>query len=147
MNSEIAAFAAGLFDGEGCVGIQRQQRAYKNGTYVNYALRVEFHMINKAVLEFMRQQFGGIQVHKCKRYARRRQGYRWDLYSSAAAEFLRTIKPYSIVKRREIATALSFHAQNVRYQKHNGFRKRTANEIAARERYCARLRLLKKGAS
>jgi hypothetical protein len=139
--SEIDAYVAGLFDGEGHVGIARRRQP--SGAFY-YCLHVQFHMTNKEVLEFLHLHFGGIQVHACKRYERRKQGYRWNLFGKNAAALLKRVRPYLIVKAVEADVALEFQSINVRrFKPTGGFRHKTEEETKLQDTYYHRLRSLK----
>jgi hypothetical protein len=139
--THIDAFASGLFDGEGTVGIRKQERRSR----YTYSLNVQFHMTNKEVLEFLRIHYGGNPIHTCKRYPRKRQGYRYNLFGDTAINFLKAICPYSIVKREEIILSLEFASFWKR--EHNpkgGFRNKTQDELDRADRYFCLVRDLKK---
>ncbi len=93
--TESWAYIAGLLDGEGSIT--------KAGYRTHY--NVFITNTNLAVLEFVRQIAGGkIQLAKkatSGKYARRGFVYthRWYLYGESAAQFLRKVAPFLVVKR------------------------------------------------
>lgn len=132
----LDAYAAGLFDGEGTVGIRKGK--------ISYNLEVQFHMTDKPVLDFMRLHYGGSEVHLCKRYPNRRQAYRWNLWCQGAANFLLRIQPFLIVKKDQVAVAIEFSKTVIRYQSPTGgFRKRTEDEIQRQHEFYLKLASMK----
>lgn len=99
-------YVAGLFDGEGCVRINRW---FKPGSvHVRYNVFAFIGMTHKPVIDELMAQFGG-SVH-CNHHSRKSPRHRdqfvWIVASQKAASFLRTVLPYLIVKRDEAMLAL-----------------------------------------
>jgi hypothetical protein len=107
------AYAAGFFDGEGCVDIR--YRTTHGGKYERFELRIHIPQIAVGVLEWMKEKFGGsVDAHggpKCSR---------WLMTGPEAAGFLETVMPYLNVKRQQAETALQFAATFPERRKSNG---------------------------
>jgi hypothetical protein len=103
----LIPYAAGLFDGEGCVSIPVLRRP---GRMDRLSLRVEMGMTNPEAVLIMRDNFGGSMHtnHHEKRNKNHRPQFTWITGSSNGAKFLRAIQPFSIIKRLEIEVALEF---------------------------------------
>lgn len=106
MNSNDLSYIAGFFDGEGSVYVTTKKRNYGRGRY--YALNVTAVNTNPEVIEWINQMFPG---HTRTNYRnggnpKNRDIYFWSRCSKLAAEFLRTIQPYSRVKSDQIALGL-----------------------------------------
>lgn len=97
-------WAAGFFDGEGCVGVYRRKRtAGWTETFVTAQVAQKI----KAPITILHERFGG-----CLSLARRATGAFWYLRwnGTAATRFLLAIQPHSLVKRHEIDLALELRA-------------------------------------
>lgn len=94
-------WAAGFFDGEGCVSLLRRKRT--TGWTETY-ICVQVAQKVKAPISELHARFGG-----CMSLARRPCGDFWYLrwHGTAAERFLCAVYPHSIVKRREIELALA----------------------------------------
>lgn len=93
------AWAAGFFDGEGCVFISKQVRS--EGKYTEYKMRVSISQKSKTPLELIKQLYGGtISPHP--------SGWQWQCGSQIGASFLRAIEPYLICKNDQVRLALEF---------------------------------------
>lgn len=110
------AWAAGFFDGEGCV-------------LVNHRNNNKFHILfttitqqDPTALHLIKQRFGG-NVTPDKKAASnsfvRKNGptlvWRWKAVSFKAQEFLKAIEPYSIVKAEQVRVALEFPSVGVKF--------------------------------
>lgn len=111
----LAAYVAGLIDGEGTIGLNIAYARGK-GTGLPFRIRVALFNTNEDVLRFVQAHFGGGM------YARSRQPRDgaiktvrpcWQLvWQSAAAErFLKQIEPYVIVKKPQLVVALAIRAR------------------------------------
>ena len=89
------AYAAGFFDGEGCISIS------KNG-----AVDVRVTNTSKCVLDRLVSIFGGSITDRAQR-ANKRQ-YAYSFYGENAVEFLNLIKPYMIEKLPQVETVLEY---------------------------------------
>lgn len=96
-------WAAGFFDGEGCVSISRRQRTK---SFVEHYLSVQVGQIIRAPLEALRQHNGG-NIYQGTTQSR---CWRWKIHGKPAERFLKSIYQFSIVKRHEISLALSLRA-------------------------------------
>ncbi len=112
----IAAYAAGFFDGEGHIALTKSnsKRVHPWGTYFyeRFQLRIQISQNDPRPLWFLHQHFGGAAVRKSQfrrsydqaKYTR----YDWGLAAQQAGAFLRIIRPYLIVKADEADVALTF---------------------------------------
>lgn len=93
------AWAAGLFDGEGCVAVYQT-------TAGTFALHVTISMKNRRSLDRFQYMYGG----SVNSYENKKVGkfFRWCLYGENALKFLRSIQPFSVEKASQIAIAIEF---------------------------------------
>lgn len=108
MPKEVLAYAAGIIDGEGHIGIVKA--VIKQGVYFN--LRTEVANTSSVLCEFLQTTFGGNIVvgHR----PNRKIYYRWMLASRQADEFLRSIHQYCLIKRNQVDLAIRFRLERDR---------------------------------
>lgn len=100
------AYAAGFFDGEGTVFIAIDRgRASTRGPIFN--LRVTAAQVDRTPLVWLQSRWGGSVV---QRRRGEHQHSAWTCFSRGAAQFLRDVRPYLIVKADEADVALEFQA-------------------------------------
>lgn len=138
INSEAVLYAAGLFDGEGTVAINKNSQRLKP----TYSLIACIAMTHKPVLEYMTRQFGGkVRPVSVKRYKER--GYSpqwiWLLSSYKAVRFLELIQPYVKVKKEHVDIGLQFQKE---YQPRAGSARLAAYKLILAEEYKIKLKSL-----
>ena len=133
MNAE---YFAGLFDGEGCVGI-RPMATSNCSRGMTYQMYVKVGMTHRAVIELLHRTFGGSIGLKSEKRLGRQDVWTWCVVGSKATSFLNSIKPYSIVKKSAIENALTFQARVDSYKAYRlsdaEFSERTKLFLRARE--------------
>lgn len=97
-------YAAGFFDGEGTVHIDRVKR--KRGRHYDYyLLRVKISNTNRDILqEFLSRWGGGISAFPLR--LGHKQAWYWYISSKRAAAFLKDIHKHTKVKHKVIAVGL-----------------------------------------
>lgn len=140
-------YAAGFFDGEGCVQVGRtlRNRVYPNGyqrpPYYEYQLAVDISNSNLLILGKFADRWGG-KIYPAVS-SRNKAMWSWHLRRKAAEAFLIELSPWLWVKRYEAWLALNFAAEV--YARHRGQGRRLSEEeIALREGYYWALREAKK---
>lgn len=106
-----AAWAAGFFDGEGCIGISYSNPPSRRegGRSRQFALCVQIVNTHRATLEFLRDIFGFGRLYTRKpANPRCRSPHVWTVGSVMAGCFLRVIQPHSVTKAEQIRLALRF---------------------------------------
>lgn len=123
------AWAAGFFDGEGCIGIRHKKRPANKAAW--FVLEVCIVNTNEAALRRIKSIFFGT-VHKRKKVEGRQQIFSWQSTSKAAERFLQAIEQYSLVKNKRIRLALEFRGlgQKKPYQQISMTHYRRAAELA-----------------
>jgi hypothetical protein len=97
-------YFAGLFDGEGSVGVYRKKR----GKYLRHDLHVSVKMTNILPIKYLKSYFGGsISVPKIS--GNRQPAYVWQASAEKAAQFLEKIYPFLIVKQVGAVLGLQFY--------------------------------------
>jgi hypothetical protein len=85
------AYAAGLIDGEGCIGV------YKNSHNGNFQLRITVEMVEREGLDLLAKIFGGRWYSKNKA-APRRPTHVWMTFNSEAERAIRMLIDHLRVK-------------------------------------------------
>lgn len=107
MDKAKAAYAAGIIDGEGSIGIARKTN--RNGSYY-YSLTVQVSMKNIPVPEWLATNCSG-HVGRYKQSVRAFGGgyiSKWAVHGHEAHGFLLSIQPYLIEKWEQAKFALMF---------------------------------------
>ena len=95
----LLAYAAGLIDGEGCIGL------YHNSHNGNYQLRITVEMVDKSGMEIISNLFKGKWYYKKAKKPRRARQI-WMAFNRNAEDALQQLFPYLIVKRTQAELAL-----------------------------------------
>jgi hypothetical protein len=108
------AWAAGFFDGEGCVLIElSKEKACKHG--YRTSLHATVTQTSVPCLELFLDEFGGSIVSSQNKTPNGRRWavqYRWSVRNENALAFLKTIYPYAVVKREQIEVALKYQTHS-----------------------------------
>jgi len=105
--SELA-WAAGFFEGEGCIQISKSIRRLKRAT-PHYSLGVEVSNTNPIPVAKFQQLFGGsVNERKGNSFRNRATIYRWNLSCGKASQFLRAILPYLTFKAEQAKLGIAF---------------------------------------
>lgn len=105
---------AGIIDGEGSICIfPYYGRHYKYGKYPRYKPALCVTNTNRKLMEWIVENFGGtIQVVKRKRdqLKTHKQNHHWLVSHEKAANIIRAILPYLVIKREQADLFLTFQA-------------------------------------
>jgi hypothetical protein len=139
MRKADIAYAAGLFDGEGCITIAKAWYRKPDGTRRYYhALRLTLAMVDKAPVHWLADLFGGsVKPHSPgnKKY---RPQWRWEVRSLKAEKMLNAIYPYLKVKRKQADLAFLF-----RNTYSNSTKKTLPEMFGLREAFFNRMKTIK----
>ena len=104
------AWAAGFFDGEGCVMVE-VSKSPRCRSGLRTSLHATVTQTSVPCLELFRDTFGGSVNtfrHTTPNSSRWAVQYTWSARNKTAIEFLRDIQPYSVVKAEQIKEALTY---------------------------------------
>ena len=149
------AYAAGIFDGEGCVRIDEYDiaaTANRPKAYRRTQLRVMVAMNHFPTIRALYDQFGGMiskddsSNRKNPKHAIR---YTWVQWSSGASDFLIAVEPFLITKLEQARAAIRFQ-KHIRqcdpiFRKHHGVPPNLAKIRAFRTKLIAELQFHKAG--
>ena len=130
-------YAAGIFDGEGCVLINKRVLKASN-EIPQYNLKISITATYLPMLEAMQQTYGGsVQAVNNKV---NKPLYSWALSTNGSIAFLTRVYPYLMEKKAQAWLALEYHAQRT----HNSATYRVSpEEVALREGYFLALKQAK----
>lgn len=98
------AYAAGLVDGEGSIGVY----AIKRGKYTRYDLKFSLKMTDMKTISWLNRKYGG-SISKPKSSGNRKQGYSWQLSGKSAHGFLKKVFPFLITKEEQALLGIQFY--------------------------------------
>jgi hypothetical protein len=137
------AYAAGIIDGEGSVGIY--EVTPRNRPQFNVQIRVK--MCDKDVVEWLADTFGG-SVQVCKPYNDKcREQYSWCCTGRTARKFAEAIYPWAKCKRIHLEVILDYYndpAHDFRIGRNN---QTTKNDLISRRQYVEALGMLNRRGS
>lgn len=94
-------WAAGFFDGEGCVSVVLQKRG-------DFMVRLFVGNTNVQALFAFKEMFGGTIYERPAKSIRHKTAYQWQVVSGQAFRALEQLLPYLRVKREQAELALQF---------------------------------------
>lgn len=137
---------AGIFDGEGYVGISKSRNARirpNRSTTYRFALVVEVCNLHKPMIEELQNEFGG----SLNRYSKnKRPIWSWRLFGRSSIIFLQTIRPFCLIKKEQIDVALEYLDK----YKNDGLgrpwlqKKERDQKVVVKTEYAERLKYMKK---
>lgn len=112
---KLQAYFAGLFDGEGVVGLYWMNNGRGGGSW---SLRVAVNMIDPRSIGLLHREYPEAKFY-CKEYDKHKNPtykpyYVWSLHGRNAERFLSEVKPYVILKQDQVKLALTFLAHQGR---------------------------------
>ena len=134
-------YLAGLFDGEGCIHIPKVP--LKSAAGFSYSLRVIFGMTHEPVIRAIAEQTGSafcaLRARKNPEASHWKVAYQTQLCGENAAQLLRDMLPFLIVKREEAILAIKLQDHITRYR--NSAKRWTFEDRQSYEDYREGLRL------
>jgi len=124
-------YKAGLFDGEGYVGIYLKKRSHN--------IRVVIGLTDPRPLAFLHAEYGGSLWTKHYDNPNHRPFTSWYLTGSKVIQFLMDVQPFLVVKAEQVALALEFRSMQTGRQ----VRKISEETFGVHEDYRQRLMALK----
>jgi len=108
------SYLAGVFDGEGCVGIALM--VGRKRPRPNHMLSCAVSMCDEAPIQAFLKRFGGYCRGPYGRPGGRRPMFSWAVYSERAVAFLRAVLPFLLVKHRQAKFGIAFQVTKKRYK-------------------------------
>ena len=136
------AYAAGIVDGEGCIGIYKQKNTELQFGYT-YGLTVTVGMCSAAIPMWLYKTFGGnLNTHEGRKDHYKRV-YNWQVAAREGKLFLELILPYLKEKTGQAKVAIEFQEIREGASQPNQYRHKTAAVLEAEGILAAKLKLLK----
>lgn len=131
------SYLAGIFDGEGCITINQNQKGYK--------LECLLVTAGSYIPNLFQFTFGGsLRKRKQNTDKRWHDYYRWQISSRQALSFLKVITPYLRLKKPQAELAIKFQERLSANHLHHGRRPLTNKELVLREADAILMKSLKK---
>lgn len=141
MIDPLVVWAAGFFDGEGCVLLARM-RPRTPQSAVSLRLGIAVAQKVREPLDTLAQRWGGtVRLSHESRTNRHADAYDWRLHGAAAVVFLRDVRPYLRVKHRQADVGIAY-GMTIGEGRRVGKRGVPAGLAAMRERLFIELRAL-----
>ncbi|WMI33407.1 LAGLIDADG endonuclease [Streptomyces phage Kenrey] len=107
INDEMdLAYAAGLFDGEGCVSINKVKAHRNPSLKPGFQLRCSISITNEWIANWFQECFGGYVM--LRKRARAQDYWQWVVTSNNAYEFLKALKGYLKIKHEQAIIGIAF---------------------------------------
>lgn len=132
------SYFAGLFEGEGFVGLQ--SRRLRSG-HRSYCVRIGILLTDFEPLAELQANVGGNITVRPRQHVGHRDAYVWMTTGARAGGFLRSVKPFlrSPRAKARVAVALAFEAER---RRRDAYMRRTAEEIERQDALFEGLRRL-----
>lgn len=132
------AYAAGIIDGEGYIGIKVYKPSKNNGT-INYTYlpRIVIKMNSGEIMDFFHGTFGGAVNLVPQRDTGYFPGFVWERSGSSAAKVLKQLLPFLRIKKKQAEAAIRLQSRiDVGIKKRFGNKhgnSLSANEVSIRK--------------
>lgn len=133
---ELDAYLAGLFDGEGWVGITNTALATRADSYV---LRMAVVMVDREPVALFHARWGGNLYALTPKNPRHREQFKWQATGDKAVTALEAMMPFLTVKHEQAELGIAFQARKIG----TGRIPLASNELAIRADYKQRMSALK----
>lgn len=142
---EVRAYAAGLFDGEGCVHIRAFRPTEERGpgklARSSYRLCVELANTDRPIIEWLHMTFGGVFQDRSSTPSvianpKKRAVFLWYAIGDSGQKFLASLLPHLKIKSEQAQLAVAFQTINRPYAS------KAPELLAMKEDYWKRIRQL-----
>lgn len=111
-DKSFCAWAAGLFEGEGCVFVERKKAVLRDGRkrdYWVYSMRLDIANTDIRMLDAIKAGFGGSIALSTRKNSAHKPCFHWRIAGVGAADMLRAILPFMVgSKKRQAEIAIDF---------------------------------------
>jgi len=139
-NAQDLAYAAGIIDGEGYIGISTTPGKRSTG----FKAMVAVGMCDPEVVVWLAETFGGSVYCYAPRGTAKRGTHRWQVTGETAAVFCRLVRPYLRLKHRQAELLVRYREdQRLDHTRRGGPGGQTpADEVVVKHRYAGDIRAL-----
>ena len=114
MNTELFAYAAGIVDGEGTIGVWREKRRGNSSGY-RYKSALEFANTCETVVDFFVKHCGGYKAFYGRVQEHHQDQWKWRCTTSEVASLVSKLRPYLIIKAGQADLVLEFERMKSDY--------------------------------
>jgi hypothetical protein len=109
---EILAYAAGVIDSDGSIGIRRSTYAARHGqgTQPVFSARVCCKQITPEAVSLLKEMFGGSLMLQPPSVTRGKPLHYWEVHSRQAVQCLRLVLPFLRIKRVQAENCIALYA-------------------------------------
>ncbi len=136
------AYAAGIMDGEGCVGIYKKRETRVRLGYT-YGLAVEITMCSSTIPMWLHKNFGGSLNDYAGRKENHKRIFVWQVVAQQAKSFLELILPYLKEKSGQAKIAVEFQEIKGNAEQPNQYRPKSIAVFEAEGILAAKIKALK----
>lgn len=104
LSPEVAAYAAGILDGEGCLTLSPRRRERKTPETI-----IAVGNTDRRLILWLHEHFGGSFRPMRPATVRCKPTWHWQLWSIEARRLLRAVRPYLVIKQRHADVLLAFY--------------------------------------
>lgn len=108
----VLAYAAGILDGEGCICIVRKRISGgpNHGKIQNYFMTVVISQKDGKLMDWLVGNFGG-SVYMHFKSTKTGWTHEWSLNHNKAADFLKSLLPFLVLKKRQAEIAIRYQTR------------------------------------
>lgn len=119
------SYIAGLFDGEGCVNIEKNKASDMLSGF-RYQLKTTIQIREAWILEELKNIFGGSLIYYKDSFEKHSPTGRWRLTDKKAGLFLKIILPYLRLKKEQAIVGIEFRKSKESFK--HGYAKKISIE-------------------
>jgi hypothetical protein len=106
---ELRAYAAGVIDSDGCIGVRRStysMRKTKDAKAPVFHVRVSIKQVSPEAINILHKTFGGALMLQSPSATKGKPLWYWEITNVKAETFLKAILPYLRIKKKQAENAL-----------------------------------------
>lgn len=110
-------YAAGFFDGEGCVYCYKHKRWKSSQGTFDYQVRITVSNTNAEILRLLSEAYGGSVHQMYSPKGNRRACWQWTIAARKALAFMERVSPFLIIKKNEVTKAMELQKRIISHQR------------------------------
>lgn len=121
MSTATYAYAAGIVDGEGTIGIWKESRG-RNSSGYRYRIALEVSNTKEQLIDWFVEHFGGYKAKSNSGDNKHQALWKWRCTTSEIPTVLICIEPYLLIKQSQLRLAKQFVAVQEKFNQRPGRR-------------------------
>ena len=145
LTDQELAYIAGIIDGEGHLGISKNTTKRQRQKSPKYQSEVCVINTDKRLMDWMEQRVGGLvnaRTSKSSLNPKWKISYRWRIQEGRHQDFLRSILPYLVIKKRQAELIIEYWNKKTRSYRQGKQWTISLEELEMREYYNQELKKL-----